>query len=243
MTSPSNDLTGRTVVLIGGGSGIGREVARMVVARGGAVLLGGRDGRRLEAAATELGPAASYGEVDTSVDESVTAFFSGVDRVDAIFTTAATYRVGSLADLSLEDAASPMESKFWGQYRVIKAALPLLAADASIVLMSGAASARPAGAAPAYVAANAAIEGLARGLAVELAPIRVNAIAPGTIDGHLWANRPAEDREAAFSQYEEASLLRRTGTESEIAQAVLHLITNGFTTGSTLYVDGGYTLR
>lgn len=103
--------------------------------------------------------------------------------------------------------------------------------------------ARPPAAAPAYAACNAAIEGLGRGLAVELAPVRVNVVSPGTIDGNLWAHRAEEDREAAFSQYRRDSILRRLGTEDEIAQNVLFLFTNGFTTGATLYPDGGYTLR
>ncbi|MFD0236058.1 SDR family oxidoreductase [Streptomyces decoyicus] len=122
-------------------------------------------------------------------------------------------------------------------------AVPKLSEDGSVVLMSGAAGARPPAAAPAYAACNAAIEGLGRGLAVELAPVRVNVVSPGTIDGNLWAHRAEEDREAAFAQYRRDTILRRPGTEDEIAQSVLFLFTNGFTTGATLYPDGGYTLR
>lgn len=78
---------------------------------------------------------------------------------------------------------------------------------------------------------------------MELAPVRVNVVSPGTVDGSLWAHRPQEDREAAFAQYRRDTVLGRLGTEDEIAQAVLFLFTNGFTTGSTLHPDGGYTLR
>ncbi|MGK9148124.1 SDR family oxidoreductase [Plantibacter flavus] len=236
-------LHGRTVVLIGGGSGIGLAVARRSIALGAAVVLGGRTPERLSAAAAELGERATWAVVDTGDEASVAAFFDGVPVVDGIFTTAADYTVGSMRDLDPVAAASPFESKFWGQYRVVRAALDRLSADASIVLMSGAASVRPPAAAPAYVAANAAIEGLARGLAVELAPVRVNAVSPGTIDGNLWANRDEASRTAAFAQFTADTLLHRPGTEDEIAGAVVHLLTNGYTTGSTLYVDGGYSLR
>lgn len=109
--------------------------------------------------------------------------------------------------------------------------------------MSGAASVRPPAAAPAYVACNAAVEGLGRGLAVELAPVRVNVVSPGTIDGSLWAQRPAEAREESFAQYGRDALLHRPGSEREIADTVLFPFTNTFMTGSTLYPDGGYTLR
>ncbi|MGW3013074.1 SDR family oxidoreductase [Streptomyces sp. NPDC001219] len=236
-------LQGRTVVLIGGGSGIGLRVAHQAVAAGAQVVLGGRTPERLAAAAAELGCRASWRPVDTTDRSSLTSFFAELDRVDHLFTSAASYRVGPMRELSDEDAESPFVSKFWGQYHAVRAALPKLAEDGSVVLMSGAAGARPPVAAPAYAACNSAIEGLGRGLAVELAPVRVNVVSPGTIDGNLWAHRPERDREAAFAQYRRDTVLGRLGTEDEVAQTVLFLFTNGFTTGATLYPDGGYTLR
>ncbi len=236
-------FAGRTVVLIGGGTGIGRSVAGLVTAAGGEVVLGGRTAATLAGAARELGPRARWHLVDTSEQASIDEFFTDIDRVHGLFTTAATYLTGSIAELSIEEAATPFESKFWGQYRVVKTAVPKLAEDASVVLMSGAASVRPAGSAPAYVAANAAIEGLARGLALELAPIRVNALAPGTVDGHLWNQRAPEVRRQAFEHIAVAATLGRAVTEPEVAQAAVYLLLNTGTTGSTLYTDGGYSLR
>ncbi|OAT67573.1 short-chain dehydrogenase [Mycobacteroides immunogenum] len=236
-------FTGRTVVLIGGGTGIGLRVARLVTAAGGDVVLGGRTAATLAAAADELGHRARWYRVDTTHQPSVDEFFGQIGGVHGLLTTAATYVTGSIAELSVEEAATPFESKFWGQYRVVKSALPKLAADASVVLVSGAASVRPAGNAPAYVAANAAIEGLARGLALELAPIRVNALSPGTVDGHLWNQRAPEVRRQAFEHISAAATLGRPVTEAEVAQAAVYLLLNTGTTGSTLYTDGGYALR
>jgi NAD(P)-dependent dehydrogenase (short-subunit alcohol dehydrogenase family) len=236
-------FAGRTVVLIGGGSGIGLAVARLVTAAGGRVVLGGRTAATLRDAADQLGEAAEWAVVDTSDPASIDAFFAGIATVHGLLTTAATYLTGPLAELSVADAATAFDSKFWGQYRAVKAALPKLAPDASVVLMSGAAGARPAGPAPAYSAANSAIEGLARGLAVELSPIRVNAVAPGTVDGALWARRDAEVRDAAFASYRAATVLGRLSTEDEIAQTVGYLLLNPATTGSTLFPDGGYTFH
>lgn len=233
----------RTVVLIGGGTGIGLSVARLVTAAGGDVVLGGRTPATLAVAAEELGGKARWHLVDTAHQASIDAFFDQIEVLHGLFTTAATYVTGSIAALSVEQAATPFESKFWGQYRVVKSALPKLSSDASVVLMSGAASVRPAGSAPAYVAANAAIEGLARGLAHELAPIRVNALSPGTVDGHLWNQRPPEIRRQAFEHIAAAATLRRPVTEGEVAQAAVYLLLNSATTGSTLYTDGGYALR
>jgi NAD(P)-dependent dehydrogenase (short-subunit alcohol dehydrogenase family) len=236
-----NTLEDRTVVIIGGGSGIGLEVARRAALDGAKVHLGGRTASKLASAASEIG--ATWQVVDNTDQDSLAAFFGAVDRVDHLFTPGASYVVGPMRELSDEDAASPFETKFWGQYHAVKHAVPRLAPDASIVLMSGAASVRPPGAAPAYVACNAAIEGLGRGLAVELAPVRVNVVAPGTIDGNLWAGRPVDRREASFTQYSRDTLLHRVGRESEVADAVLYLFGNSYTTGSTLYPDGGYALR
>ncbi|WP_158891118.1 SDR family oxidoreductase [Amycolatopsis anabasis] len=243
-----NTLRDRTVVVIGGGSGIGLEVARRAVAAGAEVVLGGRTEAKLAEAAASLDGAALDGAVrwrtvDTADQATLAEFFAALDRVDHLFTPAASYRVGPMRELSDADAASPFDSKFWGQYHAVKHAAPKLARDGSVVLMAGAASVRPPAAAPAYVACNAAIEGLGRGLAVELAPVRVNVVSPGTIDGNLWAQRPAEVREASFDQYRRDTLLHRLGRESEAAEAVLYLFGNGFTTGSTLYPDGGYALR
>jgi NAD(P)-dependent dehydrogenase (short-subunit alcohol dehydrogenase family) len=140
-----------------------------------------RTAATLSAVADKSGQRASWHKVDTSDQVSVEQFFENVEPVDGLFTTAATYVTGPMSELSISDAATAFDSKFWGQYRVVNTASPMLSADASIVLMSGAAGARPAGMAPAYSAVNAAIEGLARGLAVELAPVRVNAVAPGTV--------------------------------------------------------------
>ena len=233
----------KTVVIIGGGSGIGLRVAERIVAAGGKVVLGGRTPARLAGAVERLGSAARAYAVDLEDRPSIVAFFEAVGSLDHLFVPAATYKVGSIAALSDEDAESPFRTKFWGQYHAVKAATPRMATDGSIVLMAGAAGARPLKGAAAYAACNSATEGLGRALALELAPIRVNTVSPGTIDGHLWRSRPSEVYEAAFAHYSTLTALGRPGTEEEVAETVLFLMQNSFTTGSTLYPDGGYALR
>lgn len=233
----------KTLVVIGGGSGIGLATAKAFVEGGGQVVIGGRSLDRLEAARESLGPNARAAAVDLFDTASVTRFFALVDRIDHLFTPAATYTIAPFDHPDEAALASPFDGKFWGQVRCVRAAAPKLSPDGSVVLMSGAASARPPKGAALYAAANGAIEAFGRGLAVDLAPIRVNVIAPGTIDGDLWARRPSAVRAAAFAGQAAGSLAGRPGTETEIAQAVLFLLTNGFTTGTTLFADGGYSLR
>lgn len=233
----------KTLVVIGGGSGIGLATAKAFVAGGGRVVLGGRSADRLEAARQQLGPNAQAATIDLFDTASVASFFAGIERIDHLFTPAATYTIAPFDHPDEAALASPFDGKFWGQVRCVRAAAGKLSPDGSVVLMSGAASARPPKGAALYAAANGAVEAFGRGLAVDLAPIRVNVIAPGTIDGDLWARRPAQIRDAAFAGQAAGSLVGRPGREDEIAQAVLFLLTNGFTTGTTLFADGGYSLR
>jgi NAD(P)-dependent dehydrogenase (short-subunit alcohol dehydrogenase family) len=233
---------GKTAVIIGGGSGIGLCTARKFVEAGGTVILGGRSAARLEVALNWLGAPARAMTVDTTDRRSLARFFQRVPALDHLFVTAASYSMGPIDQIDDATAESPFRSKFWGQYYAVREALPRLSKDGSVTLMSGAAGARPPKGAAAYAACNSAIEALGRALAVELAPVRVNSVSPGTIDGALWQSRPAEVRAAAFELYSQLSLVRRPGSEEEVADAVVFLMGNRFMTGSTLYVDGGYVL-
>jgi NAD(P)-dependent dehydrogenase (short-subunit alcohol dehydrogenase family) len=232
----------RTYAIIGGSSGMGFGLAQRLVTRGDRVLIGGRSSQRLEQAARQLGPLAATRTVDVDHRDSLPAFFAGHAGLAGLFTPGASYRTGSFREADAETAESAFRTKFWGQYWAVHAALPFLADDAGVVLMSGAASARPIGNA-AYAACNAAIEGLARALAVELRPIRVNCLSPGTIDSELWRNRPATVREPVFDGWRKLTLTGRVGTVDEVVGAALFLLDNGNMTGTTLYNDGGYTLR
>lgn len=232
-----------TYAIVGGTSGIGFALARRLVDRGDKVLIGGRSPDKLNFALARLGDSASGKCVDSADRTSLDDFFAVAPPLSGLFTPAATYRTGPFRVEDADTSEALFQGKFWSQYWTVFAALPhLLRPHASVVLMSGAASARPIGA-PAYAACNAALEGLARGLAIELAPIRVNCLSPGTTDSELWRNRPADQREAAYAAWRQLTLVQRPAHVEEQADAALFLLDNGNMTGSTLYCDGGYTLR
>ncbi|WP_222621977.1 SDR family oxidoreductase [Variovorax sp. PAMC26660] len=237
-----SNSTVKTYAIIGGTSGMGFALAQQLVARGDRVLIGGRSSEKAEAATQKLGPLATARTVDARERASIAAFFEGSGRLAGLFTPGSVNHSVSFREDSQEAAEAVFKAKFWGQYWTVHAALPHLAPDASVVLMSGAASVRPIGA-PAYAACNAAVEGLARALALELAPIRVNCVSPGTIDSELWRNKPPEVFKAVGEMWEKLTLNRRFGTVAEAAGAALFLLDNGNMSGSTIYVDGGYTLR
>lgn len=232
----------KTYAIIGGTSGMGFSLAQRLVERGDHVLIGSRNAGRLEAAARQLGPRATTRTVDMEDRASLADYFSGQEDLAGLFTPGASYRTASFRQADTDTAESPFRAKFWGQYWAVHTALPHLAKDAAIVLMSGAASVRPLGN-PAYSACNAAIEGLARALAVELRPIRVNCLSPGTIDSELWRNRDASIREPVFDGWTSLTLNGKVGSVDDAASAALFLLDNGNMTGSTLYNDGGYTMR
>ncbi|GAA2775076.1 SDR family oxidoreductase [Saccharopolyspora taberi] len=236
-------FTDQVVAIIGGTSGIGLEVARRVVESSGRVVLGGRDAGKLEAALAELGPAATGRTVDVTDKSSIADFFAPIERLDHLFSPGSSYGRGKFTEISDDLAESPFRSKFWGQYYAAKHAVPKLSETGSIVLMGGAYSVRPPVDGAAYAACNGALESLGKALAVELSPIRVNVVAPGLIDSDLWTRVPEDVREHNYRTYSEATLRRRAGTVAEVAQSVVYLMTNDYTTGSTLYPDGGYALR
>nr|BFE98596.1 SDR family oxidoreductase [Streptoalloteichus tenebrarius] len=231
------------MVVIGGTSGIGFEVARRVVERGGQVVLGGRDPERLERAVSTLGAAASGRTVDVTDKSSIAAFFEPLTRLDHLFAPGSSYGRGKLLEISDELAESPFRAKFWGQYYAVKNAAPKIAKTGSIVLMAGAYSVRPPVDGAAYAACNGALESLGRALALELSPVRVNVVSPGMIDSDLWARVPSEVREQNVASFSRDTLVGRPGTVAEAAEAVLYLMTNTYTTGSVLYPDGGFSLR
>src|ERR1700731_4353436 len=139
--------------------------------------------------------------------------------------------------MSLADAAAAMESEFWGGYRVARAAR--INDGGSLTLISGFLSERPSATAVLQGAINAALEALARGLALELAPVRVNAVSPGLIETSLWDSLPDERGKAMFESEATRLPVRRVGRPTDIANAALFLMTTPFATGSTVRVDGG----
>ncbi|EEK73253.1 Short chain dehydrogenase [Bacillus mycoides] len=231
-------LKDKHIVIIGGSSGIGLATAKQALEQGAHVIIAGRSEEKLKAAREIINNNHLQTYVlDNQNKEQLQDFFKKVGNFNHLFTPGASYTLGSITATD-DIAESSFIGKFWPQYYAVKYAIPFLSNSGSIVLMSGAFSQRPLKGAPAYGACNGAIESLGKALAVELAPIRVNVVSPGTIRRE---NEQNEKRLAAYEDYKSLSLVQRPGYNDEIAHTVLYLMQNGFTTGNVLFPDGGYT--
>ena len=237
-------LRGQRVVIIGGSSGIGLATARMAAEAGADLVIAGRSEEKLNGARVQIGAQECDVHVlDNRTPVAIEAFFDKIGNFDHLFTPAASYVRGSIK-CDLEIAESCFRGKFWPQYWAVKYGFPKIHENGSIVLMSGAYSQRPPVDGASYVACNAGIEHLAKALAVELAPIRVNAVAPGAVrTDFVWEGAAKETRERVYEEYATQCLLKRVAHPDEIAIAVIYLMCSTYTTASTLYPDGGFALR
>jgi NAD(P)-dependent dehydrogenase (short-subunit alcohol dehydrogenase family) len=228
-------LAGKKVVVVGGSSGIGLSTAELSTREGADVIMASRNADRLNAAAGTLGARAIVADVTS--DESVEDLFRACGPVDHVVVTAAQLRSGPFKTVAMEDVRATMEGKFWGAWRVARSAE--IRPGGSLTLVSGYLSIRPRPNAAIVGAANGAIESLARSLALELAPVRVNAVSPGIIDTPIRAAMPEAARRDMLAKTAASLPVGRVGVGEDVARQILAFMTIGFATGSIVYIDGG----
>jgi NAD(P)-dependent dehydrogenase (short-subunit alcohol dehydrogenase family) len=229
-------FTNQDVLVVGGSSGIGLATAKAFAAAGARVTIASRSADKLDAAVQELGGEAKARVLDTGDAQAVEDFLAA-HTWNHVVVSAAKTPSGPVRQLSLEDAHKAMESKFWGAYRVARAAR--IKDGGSLTIVSGFLAVRPSATSVVQGAINAALESLVRGMALEFSPVRVNAVSPGMIRTPLWSGMDAEKREAMFAAVAEKLPAKRAGEPEDIANAILYAAATPFTTGSTITVDGG----
>ncbi len=233
-------LKDQRVVIIGGSSGIGLATAGAAAAEGAAVIIAASDEGRLRAALATLPRACESVVVDVRSESAVRALFARVGELDhLVYTAGDALAFKPLTALTLEEARQQFDVRFWGAVAAVKYAAPQIRPGGSIVLTSGAVGARPRPGTTFAASGAGAMEALTRGLAVELAPIRVNAVAPGVIRTPVWNSIPESERSALFAMLAEQTLTHSTGDPDDIAATHLYLMKNRFVTGTVLTVDGG----
>ena len=228
-------LQGKTVVVVGGSSGIGLATAELAKAQGAEVIVASRSADKVKAAADKVG---GKGIVcDVTNDDSVVNLFKTVGAVDHVVVSAAQLKSGPFKTVSMEDARSTLEGKLWGAWRVARAAE--IKAGGSLTLVSGFLSIRPRPNSAIVGAANGALESLTRALALELAPVRVNCVSPGIIDTPIRAAMPEAARKDMLAKIASGLPVGRVGLAEDIGVQILSFMANGFASGAIVYVDGG----
>ena len=240
---PVITLRDQTVVVIGGSSGMGYAVAEGALADGARVVIGSSSQANVAAAVKRLGAGASGAVADVKDEDTIAAFFDTTGEIDHLVFTAGDQGRGSRRSrwpqLDIAAAGEGLNVRFWGAMIAIKHAQERMAANGSITLTGGLMSHLPMKGLPLVSAFGGAIEHLVKGLAVDLAPIRVNAVCPGLVmtepPGAAW---PAE----MVRQFTGRQPIAQGADPAEVAQAYLYLMRGGYTTGQTMIVDGGAML-
>ncbi len=244
-TEPSHPWPGR-VLVVGGSSGIGLGLAEAVLAAGGEVTIAGRSGERLEAAARRLGATDRLRRAvaDVASERDVARLFATVGTVDHVVTTAADLAGGPrpIAATELASVRRVVDAKLLGSWLLAKHGAAHVAPGGSITFTSGIAAYRPSISGAMVSAVNGALASLAYALALELAPVRVNVVAPGWVDTPVWDVVAGAGKAATLDAMARRLPVGRTGTPQDVAQAFLALMRNGFVTGTVLHVDGGQRL-
>ena len=233
-------LQGRCVVVVGRGGGIARAIALLARSEGARVVVAGRDAAVLAAGYDDDGITAET--VDVTDDASISAFADRVGSVDHLVSTVSARARGKLADLDRDKLQLSFDTKVIGPTMLAKHFAPLLKEGGSIVLFSGVNAFKVNVGYLGVAITNGAVDFLTRSLAVELAPIRVNAVSPGVIDTGAWDSLGEDGKRDYFAHLSATNPAGRIGTVEDVAETVLFALTNTFLTGTTLKVDGGEPL-
>jgi NAD(P)-dependent dehydrogenase (short-subunit alcohol dehydrogenase family) len=227
-----------SVVIVGGTRGIGREIAASFAGRGREVVLTGRDEGTAQHVATEIGGGARGLALDLSRPKEIAGRLADVGSVEHLVLAAIDRDSNTAGDYDIERALALVTLKLVGYTETIHALVPRMGADASILLFGGLAKDRPYPGSTTVSTINGGVTGMVHTLAVELGPIRVNAIHPGIVgDSPMW-----RDNDAMIENVTKRTPIGRPVTMDEVVHAAVFLLENGGVSGVNLAVDGGWLL-
>jgi NAD(P)-dependent dehydrogenase (short-subunit alcohol dehydrogenase family) len=240
------DITGNTIIVVGGSSGMGFGVAQAALAKGAEVIIVGRSPERLAQAAEDLAGAEHVRSIaaDVTREDEVRRLFETAGNFDHLFVSAASHLAYQpIRDFDLEAARKTIDAKLVAALLLSKYAARQINEHGSITFTAGIAAERPMPTAALVAAVNGGLFSFTYALAIALAPVRVNAISPGWIDTPIWETSAlAANKPAMFEQMAQRLPAGRIGRPSDIGHAAIFLMENEFTTATVLPVDGGHRL-
>jgi NAD(P)-dependent dehydrogenase (short-subunit alcohol dehydrogenase family) len=237
-------LNEQHVLIAGGSSGIGLAVAEAALAAGARVTIAGRSRERLGRACAVLGAGERVRAVSADIarESDVERLLEETGALDHLVVTAVSVAYQPITELDLAAAQRVIDSKLVGPLLLAKHGARRLRPGGSLTFTSGIAAYRPSPGGAVVAAVNGALPALARALAIELAPLRVNVVSPGWVDTPVWESVAGDRKAAILSGIAERLPVRRVGRPEDLAHAVLFLMQNEYTTGTVLHVDGGHRL-
>jgi len=232
------ELLGQTVVVIGGSAGIGLETARRACAQGAKVILTGRNRERLQRAASEV-DALSTAAFDAADAAAIERFFSGLQTIDHVMVTAGRPYYGRLADMDFAKIRDLIGEHLLVALYVARYAANKVRPGGTLIFMGGTGGRHPAIGMSIAGAVTAALPSLTANLALEIAPVRVNLIAPGFVDTPLSAELLGDQLENRRKQLRDTLPIGRVVGPEDVAALAVHIMTNTALTGATYDIDGG----
>jgi NAD(P)-dependent dehydrogenase (short-subunit alcohol dehydrogenase family) len=235
-------LLGQTVVVLGGSAGIGLETARAARAEGAEVIITARNAERLERAAREIG-ARSFAAFDAEDPEALEQFFADLpDQIDHVLLTGGGPYYGLLSDFDFADAARSFEDHLFVPLRIAQLAVGKVRPGGTLLFVGGTGGRKRGAGLSIIGAGSAAMPALVANLAVEIAPIRVNLLAPGFVDTPLSASLLGDDLDARREQLRATNPIGRVVGPEDVASLAVHIMQNTALTGATYDIDGGQSL-
>lgn len=225
-------LQNKKIVIIGGSSGIGKATVLAAAAAGAHVVVGTRDTKDLAELPRDVVSRIDICQVDVRDLRGMDYCIDQIGPFDHLVYTAVEPHNAPFLEMEIEEAHRVFDVKLWGLIAAVQSAAPSILEGGSITLFSGVTAHKPIRGLAVLAAANGAVEALTRSLAVELSPIRVNAISPGIIDTHGMSHEQRETLATTLPA-------RHVGEAADIAQAALLAMQNSFMTGAVIHVDGG----
>jgi NAD(P)-dependent dehydrogenase (short-subunit alcohol dehydrogenase family) len=240
--APSLTLFGKRIIVLGGTSGIGFATAEMAAREGAAIVVASSRRENVDRAVARLPKGTEGYPIDLTHEEHIREFFDQRGAFDhLVFTAGDMLRMSEVSETNVEQARHVFDLRFWGAFMAAKYGSRQIRSGGSIVLTSGIAGQRPRKGQTVGAAISGAVEALTHALAIELAPIRVNAVCPGPVITEMWGSMSEEDHAAMSRRIGQTLPVGRAGEPQDLAQAYLYLMREGFSTGQVIIVDGGTT--
>ncbi|GAB3642615.1 SDR family oxidoreductase [Spirosoma arcticum] len=232
------DLKGKNVLIIGGSSGMGLATARLAFQQGANVTITGTTEASATQAASTIGAVSTYA-LDVTDEAGVNQFFARFTKIDHVFVAAGTTKLSNFLDGNVADQLVAFNIRLLGSIYVVRAAAAKMRAGGSFVFTGGVSTDRPVKGAWVSGIGTSTAEQLARVLALELAPIRFNAVSPGWTDTPMWDTVLGENKQALLDGVAQTLPVGRIAQPEEVAEAVVFLMRNESVTGEIIHIDGG----